>query len=92
MLKVSLCDYSNAYIIAKETIAVTNVSAQGYQNNGTNKSVRLKNCSPFTSYISRTNNTQVNDAQYVDVVMTMYNFIDYSDSYLKYLQFYGNIN
>ena len=62
MLRVSLWDYSNAYILVKETIAVTNIAAQGYQNNGTSKNVILKNYSPFTSCISRINNTQVEDA------------------------------
>ena len=62
MLRVSLWDYSNAYILVKKTIAVTNIAAQGYQNNGTNKNLILKNYSPFTSCISRINNTQVEDA------------------------------
>ena len=43
----------------------------------------IKNCAPFTDCISRINNTQVNDASYIDVVMPKYNLTDYSDNYLK---------
>ena len=38
---------------------------------------------PFTDCISKINNTQVDNAKYFDVVMPMYNFIEYSDSYSK---------
>ena len=43
----------------------------------------IKNCAPFTNCISRINNTQVNYASYIDVVMPKYNLTDYSDNYLK---------
>ena len=43
----------------------------------------LWNCAPFTSYISRINHTQIDDAQYIGVVIPMYNLIEYSDSYSK---------
>ena len=45
--------------------------------------VIFKNCAPFTSCISRINNTQVDDAQYIDVVMPIYISIECSDNYLK---------
>ena len=45
------------------------------------KKAILKNCVPFTKSISRINNTQVDDAHDIDVVMLMYNFIKYSDNY-----------
>ena len=60
-----------------------NKEAQGQQNNGANKKVIFKNCGPFTSCISRINNIEVDDAQYVDVGMPMYNLIKYSDNYSK---------
>ena len=81
MLRSSLCDYSDAYILVKGTITVTNTAAQA--NNGPNKKVILKNFAPFTSCIGRINNAQVDDAQYIDVVMLMYNLIEYSDNYFK---------
>ena len=52
-----------------------NKEAQGQQNNGANKKVIFKNCGPFTSCISRINNIEIDDAQYVDVGMPMYNLI-----------------
>ena len=85
MLRSSLYYYSNAYILIciQRTITVENKEAQGQQNNGANKKVIFKNCGPFTSCISRINNIEVDDAQYVDVGMPMYNLIKYSDNYSK---------
>ena len=48
MLRSSLCDYSNAYILVKGTITVVNTAVQGHINNGANKNIILKNCAPFT--------------------------------------------
>ena len=47
MLKSSLCDYSNAYILVKGTITVNNTAAADADN--TNKKVIFKNCAPFTN-------------------------------------------
>ena len=81
MLRSSLCDYSNAYILAKGTITVANTAAQGQPNNGADKKVIPKNCAPFTKCISRMNNTQVDDAHGIGIVIPMYNLIEYSDHY-----------
>ena len=43
----------------------------------------FKNCASFTGCISRINNTKINDAQHIDVVMSMYKLIKYSDNNLK---------
>ena len=83
MLKSSLCDYSDAYILVKETISVNNTAAQGAATNNTNKKVIFKNCAPFTNCISEINNTQIDNAKDIDIVMPMYNFIEYSDNYAK---------
>ena len=83
ILRSSVCDYSNAYTLVKRTTTVTNTAVQVQANNGANKKVLPKNCAPFTSCISRIKNTQVDDAQYIDIVMPMYNLIEYSDNYLK---------
>ena len=45
--------------------------------------VIFKNSSPFTHCISKINNTQIDDAEYIDIVMPMYNLIKYSDNYSK---------
>ena len=37
----------------------------------------------FTDCISEINNTEIDNAKYVDVVMPMYNFIEYDDNYSK---------
>ena len=83
MLMSSLCDYSNACIFAKGTITVENTAASGQANNGANKKVIFRNCAPYANCISRINKTQVDHASHIDVVMLMYNLIEYSDSYLK---------
>ena len=80
MLKSSLCDYSDAYILVKGTISVNNTAAV----NNTNKKVIFKNCAPFTNCISEINNTQIDNAKDIDIVTTpMYNLIEYSDNYAK---------
>ena len=83
MLKVSLCDYSDAYILVKGTISVNNTAAQGAAENNTNKKVILKNCAPFTNCISEINNMQIDNAKDIDIVMPMYNLIEYSNNYAK---------
>ena len=83
MLKSSLCDYSDAYILVKGTISVNNTAADGAAANNTNKKVTFKNCAPFTNCISEINNTQIDNAKDIDIVMLMYNLIEYSDNYAK---------
>ena len=48
IIRSSLCSYSDAYIIVKETITVPNTAAAGAAVNNTNKKVVFKNCAPFT--------------------------------------------
>ena len=83
MLKSSLCDYSDAYILVKGTISVNNTAAQGAAANNNNKKVIFKYCAPFTNCISEINNTQIDNAKDIDIVMPMYNSIEYSDNYAK---------
>ena len=83
MLKSSLCDYSDAYILVKGIISVNNTAAQGAAANNTNKKVIFKNCAPFTNCISEINNTQIDNAKDIHIVMPMYNLIEYSDNYAK---------
>ena len=89
MLKSCLCEYSDAYILVKGTITVANSAAQGQANNGSNKTVIFKNCALFTKCISRTNKAHEDDVSYIDVVMPMYNLIEYSDNYLKASEMLG---
>ena len=80
MLRSSLCDYSDAYILVSGTITIA-VSAAGGGNN--NIEVVFKNCAPFTDCISEINCTQIDNAKDIDVVIPMYNLIEYSDNYSK---------
>ena len=83
MLRSSLCDYSDAFILIKGNITVNNTSAEGAAANNTNKKVIFINCAPFTKYISQIKNTQIDHAEYIDIVMPMYNLIEYSDNYSR---------
>ena len=83
MLKSSLCDYSDAYILVKGTITVNNTAAGDANANRSNKNVIFKNCALFANCISEINNTQVDNAKDNDIVMLMYNLIEYSDNYAK---------
>ena len=73
------------YINAKGTITITGAGndAAVTQADERNKGVMFKNCAPFTYCISEVNSTQINNAKYLDVVMPMYNLIEYSDNYSK---------
>ena len=85
MLQSSLCDYSDEYILVKGkiTIAGAGVDAAARQADEKNKGVAFKNCAPFTNCISEINNTQIDNAKDIDIVMPMYNLIEYSDNYAK---------
>ena len=83
MLRCSLWDYSDAYILVKGNISVNNTAAEDADANNTNKKVIFKNCSPFTYCISKINNTQVDNAKDIDIVMPIYNLIEYSNNYSK---------
>ena len=83
MLKSSLCDYNDAHILVKGTITVDDTSVAGAAANNTNKKVIFKNCAPFTNCISEINNTQIDNAQDIDIVMPIHNLIEYSDNYSK---------
>ena len=72
MIRPSFCDYSNAYILLKGTITRPNTAAKGATVNNTNKKVIFKNFAPFTDCITEINNTQVDDAQKIDIVISMY--------------------
>ena len=86
MLRSNLSDYSNAYILLKGTITVT---ATGVNNNADNirdkrnRPVILKNDAPFVSCITRINGELIEDADDLDIVMSMYNLLEYSKNYRK---------
>ena len=86
MLRSNLCDYSDAYVLVKGTITVT---APGVNNNADNirgkrnRPLILKNNAPFVSCITRINGELIEDANDLDIVMSMYNLLEYSKNYRK---------
>ena len=80
MLRTSLFDYSYAYILVSGTLTSAEIAAGGGNNNIQEV---FKNCAPFTDCVREINNTQIDNAKDINVVMPMYNFIEYSDNYSK---------
>ena len=86
MLRSNLCDYSDAYILVKGTITVT---APGVNNNANsirdkrNRPLILKNNAPFVSCITRINGELIEDADDLDIVIPMYNLLEYSKNCRK---------
>ena len=74
ILKSSLCDYSDAYVLVNETIKNTGAGTYdaAKQFDERNKEVLFKNCAPFSNCMSQINNTQVDNAKDIDLVMSMY--------------------
>ena len=68
-------------IYIKGYITVNNTAAADADANNTGKKVIFKNCAPFTDCISEINNTQVNNVKDINIVMSLYNLIEYSDNY-----------
>ena len=85
MLRSSISHYSDAYIIRNGTIASTGEGADDTVKkvDVRYKGLIFKNSAPFTKRLSEINNTKVDDAQEIDLVMSMYNVIEYSDNYSK---------
>ena len=85
ILKSSLCDYSDAHILVKGkiTIAGAGNDAVARQADERDKGVIFKNCAPFINCISEINNTQIDNAKDIDIIMPMYNLIEYSDNCAK---------
>ena len=85
ILKSSLCDYSDAYILFKGRIKIEGAGENDAARhaNERDKDAAFKNCAPFINCLSEINNTQVDNAKDIDIVMPMYNLIEYSDNYAK---------
>ena len=73
VLKLNLCDYAEAYILVDGTIRAAAANA--------NTRLALKNCAPFTKSNMEINDEHVETAENLDIVMPMYNLIEYSDNY-----------
>ena len=73
VIKPNLCDFSDAYILMIRDIKVADVAA--------NTNVAFKNCAPFTRCETHINDEHVETAENLDIIMPMYNLIEYSDNY-----------
>ena len=78
MLRSDFCDFSDAYIVVKGIITVV-----GPNDAKRNKSVTFKNNAPFINSISTINGVKINNAEDLDVAMSMYNLLEYSKNYRK---------
>ena len=77
MLRSDLWDYSDAYIVVNGRLSI-----RGTNNaNRTNKKLTFKNNAPFRSCISKINSTFIDNAEDLDIVMPIYNLLEYSDNY-----------
>ena len=85
MLKPRLCDYSDGYILVSGAIKIDGAGADdnAKQLDERNKGVTWKNCALFFDCVGEINNTQINIAKDLDVVILMYNLIEYSDNCSK---------
>ena len=73
VVKPNLCDYSDAYIFVIGDMKVENVAAD--------TNVAFKNCAPFTRCVTHINDEHVETAESLDIIMPMYNLVEYSDNY-----------
>ena len=73
MLKSSLCDYSDAYMLVSGTTRVAALATGGGKNN---IQVVFKYCAPFTNWISDIHTTQIDNAKDIDVLIPMYNLTE----------------
>ena len=85
MLKSSLCDYSDVYILVKGAIKITRAGDQAAarQADERDKGVIFKNCAPFINCKREISNTGIDNTKDIDIVMPMYKLIEYSDNYSK---------
>ena len=86
MLRSNLCDYSDGYILVKGKIVLTATGVNNDANNirdKRNRPVILKNNAVFVSCITRINGELIEDADELDIVMPMYNLLEYSKNYRK---------
>ena len=87
MLTSDLCNYGNAYIVAKGVITVEDTNA----NNWTDKKLIFKNYVLFISCLSQIHNTFIDNAEDLDIVMLMHNLLEYGENCLWHQKVCGII-
>ena len=82
MLRSDLCDFSDAYIVVKGGITLTKDGNREFMNLR-NTFLAFKNNAPFTNWISKINNVLIDNPEDLDVVLPMYNLLEYTKIYRK---------
>ena len=82
MLRSDLCDFSDVYIVVKGDITLTKAANRGFID-VRNRFLAFKNNASFTNCISKINNVLIDNAEDLDIVMHMYNLLEYSKNYSK---------
>ena len=90
MLRSDLCDYSDEYIVFKGTITVSLQMEPMILEIKKNRPLAFKNNAPFISCISKINSVLIENAEDLDIVMPMYNLLEYSKNYSKASVFLWN--
>ena len=82
MLKSSFSDYSDTCILGKGTITIAGAGADAAARNTDEikTQVAFENYAPFSNRISQINNTQVDNAEYLDIMRSMHNVIENSNN------------
>ena len=85
IVKSSLCDYSEAYILVKGRITITVEVAYtaAIQVDERDKGVIFKNCAPFINFKTKINTIGIDNPKDIDIVVPMYNLIEYSNNFSK---------
>ena len=79
VINPDLCDYSDSYILETGDIKVADVAAD--------TNVAFKNCETFTRCVTHINDKHIETSDNLDIIMPMYNLIEYSDNYADFYQF-----
>ena len=82
-IESSLCDYSDAYILVTGNISVKRRNAADTADIalGAITQVAFKNCAPFRKCSTEIDGTLVDEANFINITMSMYNLIEYSNNY-----------
>ena len=90
MLRSELCDYSDAYVVVKGDIVLTNANGRRAIDLK-NRFLAFKNNAPFTNCISNVNNVLIDNAEDLYFLMPMYNFLEYIKIIKKQQEVFGII-
>ena len=73
VIKPNFCDYSDAYIFVTGDTTATGGNAD--------TKVEFKNCPPLIRYVTHINDEHAETAANLDIIMPVYNLLEYSDNY-----------